>query len=88
MQASPHDCCKPATPDHCGTHNSQKQCIGHSAAFESSAKIEVGQPIVGVNLFLPVAASEEAATLAVPSTAVDLLHPPPDRCLLNSVLLI
>ena len=87
-QASPHDCCKPATPDHCGRDNSPKQCTGHSAAFENSAKIEAGQPSVVANFSLTVAASVEAATPPVLRIAVDVLHPPPDRCLLNSVLLI
>jgi hypothetical protein len=87
-QPAPHDCCKPPADDHCGTQQPSKPCPGHSAAFESSPKIETAplMAIAGSPMLLP----SVAATLHTPAFPIvsDSHHAPPDRCLLNSVLLI
>jgi hypothetical protein len=77
MQPAPHDCCH---------HESQKQCPGHETAFDSTAKVDAGQPVVIVGA--PLAVAPEAKPVSALRAESDLLHPPPDRLLLNSVLLI
>ena len=90
-QGSPHDCCKPVRPGHCGQHNSQKPCPGHDTTFESPGKVEVpglaGVTLLGVEaeMLAPVALSLLPAS-APPTPG--LQHPPPERLLLNSILLI
>ncbi|HSW51456.1 MAG TPA: hypothetical protein VLH09_14820 [Bryobacteraceae bacterium] len=87
-QASPHDCCKPATPDHCGKEKSQDQCPGHSPAFESSPKADTAQPLALASGVLPLVAVAWTAPAPLSRGEDAVSHPPPDRCLLNSVLLI
>ena len=79
MQPAPHDCCH---------HESQKQCPGHETAFDSTAKVDAGQPAVVISVSLPAVVALEAKPVSALRAESDLLHPPPDRLLLNSVLLI
>jgi hypothetical protein len=87
-QPSPHDCCKPPANDHCGAGQSSKQCTGHSAAFESSLRVEAAPPLAVASAQLPPQSAEAATSVSPLPLDGDCHHPPPDRCLLNSVLLI
>jgi hypothetical protein len=90
-QASPHDCCKPVRPDHCGQHNSQKPCPGHDTTFESPGKVEVPGLAGATHLAIEAETPAPVAPALVPvseASAPGLQHPPPERFLLNSVLLI
>jgi hypothetical protein len=87
-EPSPHDCCKPAAPDHCGTQQSSKQCTGHSAAFESSPRVEAAPLLAVASAPLPPQSAEAATSVSPLPLDGNCHHPPPDRCLLNSVLVI
>jgi hypothetical protein len=90
-RGSSHDCCKPVSPDHCGRHNPQKQCPGHGTTFESHSKIELpglaGTAHLAVDAETPAQVAPALVPVSEPS-APNLRHPPPQRFLLNSVLLI
>ena len=79
MQPATHDCCH---------HSSPRTCPGHETAFDSTAKVDAGQPAVVISVSLPAVVSPEAAQFPTLRADRVLLHPPPDRCLLNSILLI
>jgi hypothetical protein len=85
-QASQHDCCK-----HAGQHDSRdshdKRCPAHGAAFESYGKTEIEQPAAGQTV-LPALTLDETAAALIPDDIAAYRHPPPERHLLNSVLLI
>ena len=91
-QASPHDCCKPAKPDHCSKPDPQKQCPGHDSAFESYAKVEVATPSgVVVHVAAEAMTAATAELTLIPAFAPyppGAQHPPPERFLLTTVLLI
>jgi hypothetical protein len=88
LQASSHGCCKPARPDHCGKENSQDQCPGHSPAFENSPKTGTTQPLALTPGPEPLVSFIWTASAPPPPSEIAVAQPPPDRCLLNSVLLI
>jgi hypothetical protein len=90
-QPSPHDCCKPAKPDHCSRPDPQKQCPGHDSAFESYAKVEVATPSGVVHVAAEATTAATAELILVPAFtpyAPGAQHPPPERFLLTTVLLI
>ena len=85
-RSSQHDCCKDAgQPDSRDSHD--KRCQGHGTAFESYGKTEIEQPAAGQTV-LPALTLDETATALIPGDPTALGHPPPELCLLNSVLLI
>jgi len=86
-QSSPHDCC-----GHDSNNSNQKPCPQHGAVFENYGKAELANPLGATPV--PIESNELAAMAHAPSmdSALDVsssrFHSPPDRCLLNSVLLI
>jgi hypothetical protein len=90
-QSSQHDCCKHGRPPQRGQTDSRdshdKLCPGHGAAFENYGKAEIERPDV-IQAFLPVAAPDKTFGVFIPGDIQAVRHPPPELCLLNSVLLI
>ena len=90
-QPSPHDCCKPAQPDHCNKPDPQKQCPGHGASFETYSRVEVASPsgivCMATEAVMPATASLTLTPASAPF-APGAQHPPPERFLLTPVLLI
>ena len=91
LQTPPHDCCKPTHSAPCGHHDTQKTCPGHETAFEASSKLDVPAPANGAHLVAWADAPVSLELILAPEPnqlAGDLDHSPPERFLLNSVLLI
>ncbi len=89
--ASPHDCCRPAGQDDGSLHQPQKSCPGHDTAFESPGKVGMTNPASLAHMSFEMPVVPPVGLTAEPGYAPmtqGLAHPPPDRCLLNSVLLI
>jgi len=90
-QPSPHDCCKPAKPDHCNKPGPQKQCPGHDTSFESYNTVEVASPSGVVHMAREAIVPATAELTLIPvsvSYAPGAQHPPPERFLLTTILLI
>jgi hypothetical protein len=84
-RTSAHDCCKHSRP------HSQKPCPGHETAFESQGKVELPGLGGAIHLAIQTTAPAPVAPAVIPASAPftpALRHPPPERFLLNSVLLI
>jgi hypothetical protein len=81
---SAHNCCPP--PD-CKQHDSHaKACPAYKPVFEANAKAEIHAPLAVEPA--PEAEVLLAAAFADLAHPLPLLHSPPQRYLLNSVLLI